>query len=77
VVDSVIGADSKIGALSVIERSVLFQNCEIHKETVIIDSVLSDSVYVGAGARLERCVIGRGQRVEAGEHLIDVKRPKA
>ena len=77
VVDSVIGADSSIGAISVIERSVLFQNCEIHKETVIIDSVLSDSVYVGAGARLERCVIGRGQRVEAGEHLIDVKRPKA
>ncbi len=77
VVDSVIGADSKIGALSVIERSVLFQNCEIQKETAIIDSVLSDSVYVGAGATLECCVMGRGQRVEAGEHLIDVKRPKA
>jgi NDP-sugar pyrophosphorylase family protein len=77
VVDSVIGADSKIGALSVIERSVLFQNCEIHEETAIIDSVLSDSVYVGAGARVERCVIGRGQRVEVDEHLIDVKRPEA
>ncbi|MEE2680706.1 MAG: NDP-sugar synthase [Actinomycetota bacterium] len=75
VVDSVVGKDSRIGALSVIERSVLFQNCEIGEETAIIESVLSDSAYVGAGARLERCVIGRGQRVEAGECLRDVKRP--
>ena len=74
--DSVVGKDSRIGALSVIERSVLFQNCEIREETAIIESVLSDSVYVGAGARLERCVIGRGQRVEAGERLSDVKRPR-
>jgi len=76
-VDSVIGTHTRVGAFSVIERSVLFHNCEIREETAIIESVLSDSVYVGAGARLERCVIGRGQRVEAGEHLIDVKRPKA
>ena len=32
-------------------------------------------LYVGEGARLERCVIGYGQRVERGEHLIAVKRP--
>ena len=77
VVDSAIGSDTRIGAFSIVERSVLFQNCEIHEETAIIDSVLSDSVYVGPGARVERCVIGRGQRVEAGEQLNDIKRPKA
>ena len=67
----------RIGEFSIVEGSVLFQNCEIHEETAIIDSVLSDSVYVGAGARVERCVIGRGQRVEAGEQLNDIKRPEA
>ncbi|MEC8921549.1 MAG: NDP-sugar synthase [Actinomycetota bacterium] len=77
VVDSVIGADSSMVALSVIVGWVVCPHCEIQKEPVFLDSVLSESVYVGAGARLERCVIGRGQRVEAGEHLIDVKRPKA
>ena len=75
-VDSVIGIDSRIGAGAHIQRSVLFRDCQVDAKASVTDSVLADSVYVGEGARLERCVIGCDQRVEPGEHLIAVKRPE-
>jgi ADP-glucose pyrophosphorylase len=76
VVDSVIGIDSRIGAGAHIQRSVLFRDCQVDAKASVVDSILADSVYVSEGARLERCVIGCGQRVDRGEYLIAVKRPE-
>ena len=73
--ESVIGTGSHIDAEVMIERSVLFNDCHISRGATIVNSVLSDEVYVGAGTRLEGCVIGLGQRIEAGATLIDQKRP--
>ena len=73
--ESVIGTGSHIDAEVMVERSVLFNDCHISRGATIVNSVLSDEVYVGAGTRLEGCVIGLGQRIEAGATLIDEKRP--
>ena len=73
--ESVIGTGSHIDAEVMVERSVLFNDCHISRGATIVNSVLSDEVYVGAGTRLEGCVIGLGQRIEAGATLIDQKRP--
>ena len=73
--ESVIGTGSHIDAEAVVKRSVLFNNCHISRGAIIVNSVLSNEVYVGEGTRLEGCVIGLGQRIEAGATLIDQKRP--
>ena len=73
--ESVIGTGSHIDAEAVVQRSVLFNDCHVSRGATIVNSVLSDEVYVGEGTRLEGCVIGSGQRIEAGATLIDQNRP--
>ena len=75
--ESVIGTGSHIDAEVTVKRSVLFNDCEIGRGATIVNSVLSDEVYVGEGTRLEGCVIGFGQRIEAGVTLIDENRPRS
>jgi len=75
--ESVIGTGSHIGAGATVKRSVLFNDCRICHDATIIDSVLSDEVYVGEGTRLEGCVIGSNQRIEAGATLIGQNRPES
>ena len=75
--ESVIGTGSHLDAEVVVKGSVLFNNCHVGRGVTIVDSVLSDEVDVGEGARLEGCVIGLGQRIEAGATLIGQKRPES
>jgi len=75
ITESVIGTGSTVGVDATIERSVLLNGCQIGSKSTVVDSVLSDEVLVGEGARLESCVIGFGQRIEPGEILIGERRP--
>jgi len=50
----------------VIEPAVLGPGCRVHKGAVVRGGVLWEGVEVGAGARLERCLVGRGCRLGPG-----------
>ena len=75
--DSVIGTASHIEAEATVKHSVLFNDCHICRWATIIDSVLADEVYVGEGTRLEGCVIGSNQRIEAGVTLTGQTKPES
>jgi UDP-N-acetylglucosamine diphosphorylase / glucose-1-phosphate thymidylyltransferase / UDP-N-acetylgalactosamine diphosphorylase / glucosamine-1-phosphate N-acetyltransferase / galactosamine-1-phosphate N-acetyltransferase len=48
-----IGSGSRIAALAVVERSILFDDVEIGEGAIVADSVLGQGVSVGASARIE------------------------
>jgi len=54
---------------------VLFNDCRVSRGATIIDSVLSENVYVGEGATIEGSVIGLGERIEARSQIVDQSRP--
>jgi mannose-1-phosphate guanylyltransferase len=62
----VVGRDCRIGAGSVIDRSVLLDGCVVEANAVVSESILGGGVTVSEGAQLEGDVIGEGETVPAG-----------
>ena len=49
------------------DSNIVGENCQIEPGAMVVDSVLWKRVHVMAGAHVERCVLGDGVRIEAGE----------
>jgi mannose-1-phosphate guanylyltransferase len=59
----VIGRGGKVGAGTLIERSVLLDGCTVGGGARLVNSILSEGVTVEAGAELDGAVVGEGERV--------------
>lgn len=73
VVAAVVAAGAAVEAVAVVERSVVLAGAHIGAGAVVRDSVVMGRI--GAGASVERCVIGADAVVAEGEQLVDVRRP--
>ena len=76
ITQSVIGNGSEVEAGAIIDKSVVLDHCRIRANSQVFGSVLSEDVHVGEGARVDRCIIGKGQHIQAGELLINESRPE-
>jgi NDP-sugar pyrophosphorylase family protein len=43
------------------------RNCTVSEHALVTQSILWDNVFIGAGARLNRVIVGDGVRIEPGE----------
>jgi glucose-1-phosphate adenylyltransferase len=85
------GADGKDGLLAnsilgsgtviiggTVRRSILSSRVRVEEGAVVEDSLLFDSVTVGAGAALRRCIVDKGVRIPPGESVgLDPDRDRA
>jgi glucose-1-phosphate adenylyltransferase len=63
---------------AVVRHSILSSRVHVHADAVIEDSLLFDSVTVGAGARLRRCIVDKGVHIPPGETVgIDAAKDAA
>jgi mannose-1-phosphate guanylyltransferase len=58
-----IGAKTKIGRGSEVEKSVIFRRCQIGEGVTITGSILGEGCSIGDGATLQDCVLGDGSIV--------------
>lgn len=72
--DAVVGAGATVGVDAIIRRSVVLPGASICDRATITDSVVMGQV--GAGAVVQKCVIGATGEVAAGEHIHDERRPQ-
>jgi glucose-1-phosphate adenylyltransferase len=84
------GADGKDGLLAnsilgsgtviiggTVRRSILSSRVRVEEGAVVEDSLLFDSVTVGAGARLRRCIVDKGVKIPPGETVgLDTARDR-
>ena len=73
VVGAVVGAGATVCERAVVERSVVLDGAVIGVDAHVVDSIVAGEV--GDGARVDRCVIGAGHRVPAGDVVRDERRP--
>lgn len=71
--DSVVAAGVAVGQGSVVRRSILLSGASIGDDVTVDDSVVMGTV--GAGAVLQRAVIGGGATVEPGRQVHDERLP--
>lgn len=71
--DSVVARDTRIGAGSRIDHSVVLAGAEIGEDVVMRHSIVMG--HVGAGAVLDRVVVGSFGVVEAGQTLVGERVP--
>jgi mannose-1-phosphate guanylyltransferase len=68
----VIGNGCRIGGEAYIKGPVVMgQNCYLADGTSVEETVLWDTVRVGAGARLRQCVVGSNVRIRENERVIN------
>jgi len=53
----------------VVRHSILSSRVHVHQDAVVEDSLLFDSVAVGAGATLRRCIVDKGVKIPPGETI--------
>ena len=73
VIDSVVDVDVDVCERATVTRSVLLPGAMVGPGARVTDSIVAGEV--GAGARLERCVVGAGHRIAAGDTVTDERRP--
>jgi glucose-1-phosphate adenylyltransferase len=49
-----------------LNRSLLFSDCRVHSHSKVNWSVLLPEVQIGAGARLNRCIVDHGCKIPPG-----------
>jgi mannose-1-phosphate guanylyltransferase len=77
VVDSVVGAGSRIAARASVTGSVLLPGAVVDERAQVKGSCLGAGVRVGPGATVVDCVLGDGESVPAGAELVSERRPPA
>jgi len=69
--DTLIGANSLIGARCNIKESVIGANCSLGSNVRVVRCLLMDGVMVGDGCQLTGCVVGVRARLGEGARLTD------
>jgi mannose-1-phosphate guanylyltransferase len=62
---------ANIAPAATVQRSAIGEHVVIEEGAVVIDSVLRDRVHIGAGARIERAVLGTGFKAAPGAVIAD------
>ena len=76
-VNAILGSGTVIFG-GVVRRSILSPRVHVHQDAVVEDSLLFDSVTVGAGAVLRRCIVDKGVQVPPGESVgVDAEKDAA
>lgn len=73
VLDSVVSGGARIGAGARVDHSVVLAGAQIGEDVVMRHSIVMG--HVGAGAVLDRAVVGSAGVVEPGRQLIDERVP--
>ncbi len=76
VTNSVVGADCVIGEGAVIVNSMLHSGVVVEPGATVSGSIIAPNAVIGSKASLsDLCVIGDGEKVEAGVEFSGVKQP--
>jgi mannose-1-phosphate guanylyltransferase len=73
IVDSVVEAGATVCDRATVTRSVLLPGAVVGIGAFVTDSIVAGEV--GDGARLDRCVVGAGHRVDDGDAVCDERLP--
>ena len=73
IVDSVVGSTARVAGSATVTRSVLLPGAEVAEGATVTESIVAGAI--GAGASVERCVIGAGYEVGAGVVVTDDRLP--
>jgi glucose-1-phosphate adenylyltransferase len=66
--NSIVGSGTVIAGAAV-RRSILASRVQVHEDAIVEDALLFDSVSVGAGAKLRRCIIDKEVQIPPGEAI--------
>ena len=72
----VLGRNCWIGPGAILERSVLFDDCLVEDDAVVVNSILGSGVSVGVGAELDGAAIGAAERVERPDAAVERRAPE-
>lgn len=67
-INSLLGGGTIISGGSV-RHSILFPQVQVDEDTEVEESILFEGVYVGAGARLNRCIVDKYVQIPPGERI--------
>jgi len=73
VTDVVVEGGASVDSGATVARSVLLPGAHVARDASVTDSIVAG--HVGAGATLERAVIGAGHRVPDGASVVDARLP--
>jgi len=66
---AIVGDGSRVGAGTLVRRSVLWERVQIGPGARVIDCVLADGVHIGAGAEVDGAVVAHGARIADGARV--------
>jgi glucose-1-phosphate adenylyltransferase len=68
VIDSLLSSGTVISG-GTVRHSILFSQVQVDEAAVVEDSILFDSVHVGAGVHLNRCIVDKNVQIPPGERI--------